>query len=154
MDEFEKKALENIEKYGCHILTIPEDDLPGFSYSIGIEKNLNKPELIIVGLKPELSKSIINKCYFRLKNGEVILPNRFYPDFLEGFEIYTIEVAKKHYREYFGWGYWLYQNWDFRVLQIIWPSTDDKWPWHEKTEFYEWAQPVLNESGKLEIPLR
>lgn len=40
MDDGEKKCLDDIEKYGCHILHILADgDLPPFSYSVGIEKS-------------------------------------------------------------------------------------------------------------------
>ncbi|MEP1445115.1 MAG: hypothetical protein ABJK37_03245 [Paraglaciecola sp.] len=39
---------------------------------------------------------------------------------------------------------------DFDVLQMIWPTTDGLWPWFNDTsEFYRWAQPILNETGEL-----
>ena len=40
MDEYEQKALDDIEKHGCHVLHVMEEDnYPRFTYSIGIEKN-------------------------------------------------------------------------------------------------------------------
>lgn len=46
MDDGEKKCLDDIEKYGCHILhIIAEGDLPPFSYSVGIEKSAGQPVL-------------------------------------------------------------------------------------------------------------
>jgi hypothetical protein len=36
------------------------------------------------------------------------------------------------------------------MLQLVWPTTDDVWPWtKEKSDFYVWAQPILNETGEL-----
>jgi len=152
LSEEDKKALEDIEKYGCHILNVLEDsEHPNFSYSIGIEKRFNKPEMVIVGLKRELAQSIINNYCSRIKEGEDFVAGKYYSDFLEGFEVCLIEVAQKHYEEYFGWGKWLYKNNDFKVLQLIYPTTDGIWPWdNSASESYLWWQRILNEEGKLE----
>jgi len=57
------------------------------------------------------------------------MPDKFYSDFLEGFEVTFKEVTKRHYPEYFGWGNWLYKGDEFRVLQLIYPTTQGVWPW-------------------------
>ncbi|HEY8942119.1 MAG TPA: DUF4262 domain-containing protein [Cellvibrio sp.] len=116
MDEQDRKALEDIEKFGCHVLNVMEGEgLPCFSYSIGIEKTLNQPELIIVGLKCELSHSIINNYRQRLAAGEIFISGVFYSDFIEGFDVTFIEMDKKHYKEYLGWGLWLYSGNNFQL---------------------------------------
>ena len=152
MNEQDRKALADIEKFGCHVLNVMEgEEQPRFSYSIGIEKTLNQPELIIVGLKPELSHSMINTYHRRLADGEVFIPEAFYSDFIEGFDVTFIEMDKKYYNEYLGWGLWLYSGNNFKAYQLIWPSTSGIWPWDEgKSEYYVWAQPILNSSGILE----
>jgi len=62
MDKDEEKAINDMEKYGCHILHVMEEgECPGFSYSIGIEMSAGQPELIITGLKQELAHWIINE---------------------------------------------------------------------------------------------
>lgn len=44
MDQYEEKALKDIEEYGCHILHVmEEDEYPRFTYSIGIQKNTGQP---------------------------------------------------------------------------------------------------------------
>ncbi|MGN0921730.1 MAG: DUF4262 domain-containing protein [Cellvibrio sp.] len=152
MDEQDRKALEDIKTFGCHVLNVMEgEEQPCFSYSIGIEKTLNQPELIIVGLKRELSHSIINNYRQRLASGEVFIPGVFYSDFIEGFDVTFIEMDKKHYKEYLGLGLWLYSGNSFKTYQLIWPTTAGIWPWNEnKSEYYVWAQPILNSSGVLE----
>ena len=61
-----------------------------------------------------------------------------------------VKVEKKHYKELLGWGLWLHDGDDFEVLQMIWPTTDGLWPWDDdKSDFYIWAQPILNESGSV-----
>jgi hypothetical protein len=60
------KALNDIDHYGLHILhVVCGGDKPDFSYSIGVEATLRMPEVMVVGLRPELSQSIINDYYRR-----------------------------------------------------------------------------------------
>ena len=70
-DAKEAKALADIEEYGCHILYVLEDDEhPPFAYSVGIQHNFKVPELVIIGLKPQLSQTIINEYCRRVRGGE------------------------------------------------------------------------------------
>lgn len=151
MNERDQKALVDIEEHGCHVLNVMEGDgEPSFTYSIGINKKQNMPDVVITGLKPELAHSMVNDYKNRLLDGEVFEPGKYYSDFLGNFDVCFVKVAKKHFKEYFGWGLWLHNGDDFEVLQMIWPTTDGTWPWYDdKSDFYEWAQPILNECGVL-----
>lgn len=145
MDKGEEKALNDIEEYGCHILHVFEEgEYPRFTYSIGIEKNTGQPELVVTGLKRELAHWIINEYNNRVKAGEVFEQNKYYQDFLEGFEVTFKEVEKKHYPEYFGWGNWLYKGDNFQVLQLIYPDKSGVWPWDvDASEDFAWFIPRL-----------
>lgn len=148
MDEQDQKALDDIEEYGCHILHILEEgDYPRFTYSIGIEQTSRKPELVILGLKHELANWMINEYNSRLRAGESFEPGKYYEGFLEGFEVTFQEVSKEHYKEYFGWGLWLYKGNNFKVLQLVYPSTSGIWPWDQNApESFTWLQPLLSEN--------
>lgn len=144
-EEQERQALEDIEQYGCHILhVLGEDDLPPFSYSIGIEHSSEAPELIVIGLKHEVAHEIINDYNIRVQKGEAFEDGKFYSDFLEGFEVKMIDVDPKHYKEYLGWGLWLYKGDTFKVLQLVYPDSSGAWPWDESVSdsFKKW-QPLL-----------
>ncbi|WP_428241178.1 DUF4262 domain-containing protein [Gynuella sp.] len=151
MDDKEENALNDIKEYGCHVLSIlEEDNLPGFSYSIGIEKSEGEPEVIVYGLKPEIRQYLVNEYNHRIKAGERFIPGRFYSGFLGDFDVTFIEVSEQHYREHFGWANWLYHGNEFKVLQMIWPTTTGVWPWDAETsDDYNWAQPILNDTGSL-----
>ena len=145
MDKGEEKALDDIDKYGCHILhVIEEGEYPRFSYSIGIEKKTSQPEIIITGLKQELAHWMINEYNNRVKAGEVFEPNKYYSGFLDNFDVTFKEVEKQHYPEYFGWARWFYKGDEFTVLQLIYPSTSGVWPWEpEATDDFTWFIPRL-----------
>ncbi|VUD46253.1 hypothetical protein TDB9533_00786 [Thalassocella blandensis] len=152
MDERDQKALDDIQNHGCHVLKVMEgDDQPCFTYTIGINKIQGKPDVIILGLKTELAHSILNHYKDRLLAGEHFKPGKFYSDFIENFDICFVTVAKKHFKEYFGWGLWLHDGYDFEMLQMVWPTTTGLWPWDDgKSDYYCWAQPILNESGAVD----
>ena len=146
MDEHEQKIIDNIEKHGCHIMHIFEEgDLPRFTYSIGIYKKTNMPELIITGLKREVAHWAINEYKSRVAAGEIFEVDKHYSGFLEGFDVTFRDVAKEHYEEHFGWGLWYYGGNTFPVLQLIFPSTSGIWPWDENaSDDFKWFQPILS----------
>ena len=148
MDKYEQKAIDDIEKYGCHILHVMEEnDFPNFSYSIGIEGKIKNPDIIIVGLNKDISHWIINEYNNRLNKGETFEPKEYYDDFLEGFKITFIDVNKKHYKEYFGWGSWYYKGDSFKMVQLIYPTTSNIWPWDKNApNDFSQNQPLLNAS--------
>ncbi len=132
MDAQEIKALKNIMEHGCHVINVFEEaDLPRFSYSIGIQKNFNKPELIVLGLNHELANWLINEYCLRIKSGEQFETDKLYSGFLDSFEVQFKTVSKSNYKEYLGWGNWLYKSDDFDTLQLIYPTTNGIWPWEE-----------------------
>ncbi|MFK8013803.1 MAG: DUF4262 domain-containing protein, partial [Marinicellaceae bacterium] len=125
MDERDQKALDDIEEYGCHVMNVMEgDEEPSFTYSIGINKKQNKPDIVILGLKTELAHSIANNYKNRLLDGEIFEPGNYYSDFLGDFDVCFVKVSKKHFKEYFGWGLWLHNGDDFEMLQLVWPTTE------------------------------
>lgn len=151
MDESDKKALDDIEQFGCHVLNVLEGDgEPSFSYSIGINKQQNKPDVVVMGLKSELAHSLVNNYKDRLLSGEEFIPGKYYQGFLEGFDVCFVEVDKSHYDELFGWGLWLHKGYEFDMLQLVWPTTKGIWPWsNDKSDYYDWAQPILSHSGEV-----
>ena len=121
-----------------------EDNLPGFTYSIGIQQCTDNPELIVTGLKREIAHWLVNEYNNRVKSGERFQADQYYSGFLEGFDVTFKNVLKEHYPEYFGWNLWLYDGPNFDVLQLIWPSTGGVWPWDaEASDYLKWSIPPL-----------
>lgn len=145
MDKSEEKALSDINEYGCHILHVMEDEEnPCFSYSIGIQQVSNQSEIIITGLKFELTNSIINNYNDQIKSGKSFKTDTFYSGFLENFDIMFKNVKKIYFKEYFGWARWLYKGNNFTGLQLIYPDADGIWPWEENASSdFKWFIPNL-----------
>ncbi len=135
-DQHDKEAkqaiIDNIEKYGCHLSLIEADNyLPAFVYSIGLFKSYKHPEIICFGLKTDVMGSIINNVKDSIKEGEIFEPYKLYTRFLQDYDIQFIPVDKKFYPNYLGYAGWFYGDFDFPVLQLIWPDKEHKFPWDE-----------------------
>ncbi|AZO02071.1 DUF4262 domain-containing protein [Mesorhizobium sp. M2A.F.Ca.ET.043.02.1.1] len=147
-DAEEAKALADIDEFGCHILyVLEEDEVPPFAYSVGIEHNFGVPELVVIGLKPELSMTIVNEYCRRVRGGERFRIGERASGFLGGgFDCQFGAVHPDHYPEYFGWNIWFYDGPDFRIMQLIFPTTSGVWPWDaEADEWVRKRQPLLDQ---------
>ena len=134
MDAFDQKVIDSIEEFGCHVTQVfdPEGKEPDFSYSIGLFKNYNAPEILIIGLKFDLCQDLINNICEDYKEGKYLKVDDFNSDILDNFDCFVVEVDKKYYNEYFGQSIWYYKNTDFPVLQIVYPTTSGVFPWDKK----------------------
>ncbi len=157
MDEREEranaKAIADIEKYGCHVIHVgAEDDLPPFSYSVGIQRSSGAPEVVIIGLEQPISHFVVNEYNRRVRAGERFRSGQTASGFLEGFDVLILSVDRIHYPEYFGWDRWLYRGNDFDVLQLVWPSTEGIWPWQAGAfDGFEKWQPILSVLPNMDI---
>lgn len=129
-DKFEQKALDDIRKYGLHVMMVAEDDKgPGFAYSIGLFENYAHPEIIIIGLRQELSHRLLNNMAYDIKAGKTFSAGEFHGDVLDDFLCYFGEVPRSDYPDYVGWDRWYYEGDDFPLIQCVYPTVQGAFPW-------------------------
>ena len=59
-----------IDKYGYTCISVgPELETPPFTYSVGFQRNYGEPDIILVGLEPNLAHSLIEEFAGKLKAG-------------------------------------------------------------------------------------
>jgi hypothetical protein len=150
VDELKRKQIDeklatDIEKYGLQVMHVfSNQDGSSFSYSIGLFKTYKHPEIIIIGLKQELSHILINNMAEDIKNGKVYVPLNFYPDILDGFECYIVEVDPNKYDEYIGQAQRYYKSDEFPAIQCIYPTIKGIFPWEKDwPENIKDLQPIL-----------
>ena len=139
--------IANVKKYGLQVTHVLGDETgPAFSYSVGLFKSYRHPEVIIVGLKQELSHILINNIAENIKNGKVYSPLKYYPDILDDFECYFINVDLLNYDSYVGQAQKFYKGDDFSLLQCIYPTVKGIYPWQKEwPENIKDLQPILGE---------
>jgi hypothetical protein len=148
-EEGEKKALEDIEKYGLHVISVTGDEEnPPFTYSLGIERSLGQPELIVIGLRSGVAHAAINELYRQMKDGLQLKPGIFVEDLLGGdFSCRLDEVLPEQFKDFMFWTTWLHEGTNYRVFQIVYPSTANVYPWEPDAPdaFKQW-QPMLGKT--------
>ena len=147
MNEAEKKIIENIEKHGCHVTSVFDNSgkSPSFTYTTGVQKSHNAPEVLIIGLPNKLAASVANNYMRRVSEGEVFEIGEFYKDFLANFDITFGNVSLRKKKEYMLSSCWFYKD-NFDAMQLIYPTTEGIWPWDENADddFHK-IQPSLGE---------
>ena len=147
MKPAEQRILDDIEQFGCHVTSVfdPDQAEPSFSYSIGLTKSLGIPEVIVVGVRPELGHALINLYMDRARSGESFSLGIPYPGFLTGFSVYFRQVIEENRKAFMLSANWLYNGTDYSALQIVYPTTDGVWPWEPAaTDWFRTNQPMLD----------
>jgi hypothetical protein len=146
----DEKTRQDITKYGCAVIHVMEEPgFPPFAYSVGITEQTGEPEVLVIGLKRDLAHFVVNEYNNRVRAGERFSSGQLYSDFLGGFDVLAEEVPTSEFDEYFGHCLALYGGPKFRVLQLVYPTTEGVWPWSEHaSEYFRNRQPVLARAGR------
>lgn len=146
MSDYFDNIRRNIEEFGCSVTSVVDPDGvdPPFSYSIGLAKTTSQPEIIVVGLRPQLGHWLIDEYSGRSKAGVVFSPGVLYEGFLEGFEVQFGTVSRENREKYMLSAAWLHDGPDFEALQLLYPNTSGVWPWDDDAdEWFKANQPIL-----------
>jgi Domain of unknown function (DUF4262) len=119
LESDEVKLLDDVEKYGCHIIKVCEEGgFPGWSYTIGLGDVLGCPEVIVIGLKEGVAHSLLNECSLRLQQGIRLDQGSRARELLANVEGEFRQVEKRWLRQTRG-AVWFYGGDDFSALQCI-----------------------------------
>ena len=142
-----EKIKNNIRDFGLHIIKVLGDENnPPFGYSVGIFETYGHPEILIVGLKLDLIHSLINIIADEIKEGSTFKSGEYYPNISTNFDCYFTSVKKNAYEEYVQQAINYYKTDEFPLLQCIYPTTKNIYPWQvEWPEDIAYLQPVLGE---------
>lgn len=100
---------------------------PTFTYTVGLHHK-NLPELIMVGLNPELAMYILNDC------GDMMVDNGPFKhgtqiDELANMPTIIIDVPKVQKQDYAIQAFNHYKHWDFKLQQLVMPDKKGRFPW-------------------------
>ena len=134
------RIKENISKYGLHVVKVLGDDTyPPFGYSVGLFETYNHPEILIVGLEHELIHILINNIANDIQSGSVYENANFYSGVLDDFDCYFTNITVNYYEEYVQQAINYYKTNRFPVLQCIYPTVNNVYPWQP-----EWPVEIAN----------
>jgi hypothetical protein len=150
VDESETQLVNDVNEYGWHMITVPPDDQgPGFTYTIGLFKSYGHPEVIIFGLPIPVMQGVLDVVAEIVKDGRRFVDGEQTDDVMEGYACAFRTVHRDHYRGHFGFAIWFYRTLGqeaFPALQCIWPDKGRRFPWERDClESIHALQPLLYE---------
>src|SRR5258708_4069418 len=129
-DDCDRKVLADITRVGWTVIGVAEDEEgPGFAFSIGLFHTLGHPEVLIMGLGPQVAQQLINDMGDAIRKGHRFEAGQRHEGIAANFPLAFVEMDKRYYREYLGYAGWFYQGPDFPVVQCLWPDKQGVFPW-------------------------
>lgn len=130
-DAFDVDFLRHIDDPGWGVIVVPpDDDGPGFAFSVGLFYTHQHPELIVTGLPDEVATEIINVAGDLIAEGQRFDDGTSTDQLIDGFACQLKAVADARRDEFLGYLTWFYQQLDHPVpaLQVLWPDAEGVLP--------------------------
>ena len=130
-DESETFIQRAVEEHGwaVQLISAGDENEPAFAYTIGLFKNWNHPELIVLGLRLELMHSMVNEIGARVKAGARFTAGDSLQDVSGGYDVRLRAVQdERSYRAHVGYARWFYSGAPFPLLQVVWPDRGGHFP--------------------------
>jgi len=148
----DENTISNIERYGCAVISV-ESNLGrayGWTYTIGVYDTCGKPDLITVGLHPDVAHSCLNEAVKRLRSGVDLTVGRE-AELIGNVDCEFRPVDSKWIKRFMNWAIWYYGNKEFPVLQAIYPDLKNRFPGDEGFNAH-FRQPLLQPGAPMTHP--
>ena len=130
LDPLDRKALADIAEHGLHVpYILPQDNSPGWHFSVGMFATYGQPEVVAFGLDEQVGHFLVNELGRQARDGVSLTPDGLYPDLLEGVSCILKPIARVWYPPLLGYARWYYCGEYFPALQCIWPDHAQVFPW-------------------------
>ena len=126
----------SIQTAGFAVMAVHDDEGYSFAYSIGFTE-LGHPEVIIYGLRTDISHRLMWDMYTLVKSGKTIEPDVPRID-LANLPCTFKRVTAENVREFCCQGVFWYeeQSKPVEYLQLVLPDKDGKMPWNKGYDSY------------------
>lgn len=145
LDPSESKLLNDVERYGCHVVHVGGDSwCQGWSYTVGIHDVSGGPELIVIGLKNDLAHFVLNECDHRIQGGLRLSEGCRQRDLVSDVECEFRPVERRWILRTMGCAAWFYGGDHFPVFQCVYPDLKNHFPWESGFDpTWRTRQPLL-----------
>jgi Domain of unknown function (DUF4262) len=145
----EQRIVDDIEKFGWHLILVNPDNEVPFVYSVGLMESFNHPEIMMIGLPLDTMSAVVRGMARQIKAGRNFARLGLYEGLLEGYACKVVRVKHWWHSDYLGYAMWhrryVGKIGSLEVLQCVWPDTEGKFPGDEGSHPSLGAcQPVLD----------
>lgn len=130
MNASDAKVIADVTRVGWHVILVPDDTTgPGFAFTIGLYKNYQHPEVIMLGLPHEVMHAVLNLIGKAVKDGHRFAPGHRSRAFFDGHDCAFVGFPARAYEDFLGYARWFYEGDGFPALQCVWPDASGRFPW-------------------------
>lgn len=149
----QKAVSTAVNQGGWYLTSVAEGShRPPFAYTIGLHRNFEHPEILILGLPAELSKTMLDIIGREVGAGGKYDSSEAYRDVLRGYACRFRPVAREAYGAFLKTAVDFYPTRDFPALQCIWPDSNGKFPWDTSyNALLQWKQPLLSDPSTARV---
>lgn len=136
-DELDQKIIGNVDEIGWSIMSVApakdsDDPEEWWSYTIGLPKTFNWPEIAIFGLSSSLSKDLLNDLVkFCCDNDQPPIAGAHYNEIIKNLPVKLIDGSHIP-NSYLGYAQWFARHNNepspVNKLQLIWPDKSGYFP--------------------------
>lgn len=128
-DDRDRRALDNVERVGWHVLLVPEEDgTPGWGFSVGLFYSYQQPEVVTFGLPLATMHEMVNRAGELARDRRGLRAGLVSTDIVEGLPCEFREVHANWHRPLLGYAQWFYRRSNFPALQCLWPDRAGRLP--------------------------
>jgi hypothetical protein len=151
MDPFLEKVASVVGRGLWHTTHVEADqDGPAFTYTTGLWRNFQAPEIVVVGPDAEHAYALVDEIAAAMKAGFRPEFRRRYDEFIEGAPVEFVRVDERHYETMFEHAVWFYTHSmappvRFPVVQCVLPNiATGAFPWEAGyPDHFHDIQPLL-----------
>lgn len=151
----DERLLEDVATYGWHVAIVPpEEDSPGWAYSVGFLSTFGHPEVVVFGLPPEDAHALVNDVGDHIRNGVPVQEGAAIGDLVPGRVCAVRGVARRWKSTLFEAALWFHGREDVPILQILRADAEGRLPGDAGfAETLAEAQPLLDRESPEEARL-
>lgn len=141
----QKKLLEDVGENGLHIAHVPEtDELPEYSYTVGMWHSFEQPEVVVFGLPKDVADELLNALADDAAEGKTFLAGSKHDGVLVGYPARFLGVPAEQATTHLPLVAWAYEDAATPAVQLVWPDKQGRWPWDpDVRQGFAAQQPVI-----------
>lgn len=148
LSQEDERTISHIEEFGCTVVSVKRTKYGlGWSYTVGVFDTSGKPEIVVVGLKPETAHFALNEAVKMLRSGVDLTKGR-HRDLIGQVECEFRPIDAKWIRHLMGWAVWYYDDTSFPVLQAVYPDLENRFPEDEGFD-RAFEQPLMQPTAPM-----
>ncbi len=154
IEAFRKTVLENIRSSGFHMTGVfSESGSPAFTYTAGLETTFNHPEIVIYGIEPRIAGHLLHAAVDVIRDGAAFKAGGRYERIAEKYSMVFLDIRDSLARNKFPVAFQSQPGCEVRVLQMVWPDPNGKFPWQTGyDQRYSSLQPMLLDDCNYNYP--